>query len=282
MIDAKTLPYRLGLPAWAFPGWKDRYWSARPSALSCYAQVFNAVEGNTTFYRVPAASTVDRWRADLAGRDFRICFKLPRTVTHTPRPDRNELEAFLDVIGPLGPQLGPLLLQFPAAVDPPALARFREIFERVSERHRFVIELRHRRFFDEPELAEALIDRYRCGRVMLDTRALYRGDTSHPEVVDALHEKPDVPVLDRVYHGTMFVRLVLHPDPRYNDTVLAEWVERTAARLAAGDDLFMMVHCPNNLHCPGFAERFHALLRQRVPTLAALPPWPLPQQSDLF
>ena len=36
---AAGLPYRIGLPAWAFPGWKDRYFPARPSALAGYARV---------------------------------------------------------------------------------------------------------------------------------------------------------------------------------------------------------------------------------------------------
>lgn len=43
-----------------------------------------------------------------------------------------------------------------------------------------------------------------------------------------------------------------------------------------------MIHCPNNLHCPDFAELFHDLLRQRLPGLAPLPPWPVPQQSALI
>ena len=59
---SQSLPYRLGLPAWAFAGWRGRYFTARPSQLASYARVFNAVEGNTTFYRTPDAATVTRWR----------------------------------------------------------------------------------------------------------------------------------------------------------------------------------------------------------------------------
>ncbi|MDJ0918974.1 MAG: DUF72 domain-containing protein, partial [Woeseiaceae bacterium] len=83
--------YFLGLPAWAFPGWKDRYFTDAPSRLQSYAQVFNTVEGNTTFYRVPDEQTVRRWRDAVAGTAFRFCLKLPKTVTHERTPDMEEL-----------------------------------------------------------------------------------------------------------------------------------------------------------------------------------------------
>ena len=52
------LGYYLGLPAWGFPGWTGSYFpepGAGGSTLDHYARVFNTVEGNTSFYRVPDA-----------------------------------------------------------------------------------------------------------------------------------------------------------------------------------------------------------------------------------
>jgi hypothetical protein len=54
--------YFLGFPPWGFLGWKGRYFTEKPFRLASYAQVFNTVEGNTTFYRTPDANTVERWR----------------------------------------------------------------------------------------------------------------------------------------------------------------------------------------------------------------------------
>ena len=282
MRDIPAIPYRLGLPAWAFPGWKDRYWSTDRSPLDGYSQVFNTVEGNTAFYRVPDAKSVASWQRVLEGRDFTFSFKLPKTVTHDRRPSIIDLEAFLGAIAPLGEHLGPLMVQLPASVDPQRLAQLAPVFDRIAESHRFAVELRHPLFFAEPERAEPLLDTYRCGRVMLDTRALYGGDASHPDVAAARHEKPDVPVLDTVYNGLSFVRMVLHPDAVYNGAVLGEWAERTAASLAAGHETIVMIHCPNNLHCPAFAEQFHRGLQSHLPEMPNLPPWPLPQQAGLF
>ncbi len=275
-----SLPYYLGLPAWAFAGWKDRYFVDKPSRLASYASVFNTVEGNTTFYSTPSAASVERW-GEAAPPGFRFCFKLPQKVTHERRPDYKELTRFLDTIAPLKDKLGPLMVQLPASVDGIALERLEPVFELVATRHRFVIEVRHQCWFREPELLEPWLERYDAGRVMLDSRPIYEGDRTHPEVLDALHEKPDVPVLDKVYAGTAFVRLILHPDIESNDSYLDFWVDRTANSLGEGITVYMMIHCPNNLHCPPLALDFHKRLRCKV-DMPALPPWPVPEQGVLI
>ncbi|MEJ2604085.1 MAG: DUF72 domain-containing protein [Gammaproteobacteria bacterium] len=117
-----SLPYRLGLPAWAFPGWKGRYWEAQPTPLADYVRFFGTVEGNTSFYRIPDQKTVAAWADTVAGSDFEFCFKLPRTVTHEPVPSTGDFDAFLRVIEPLGEHVGPFLVQFPAGAGPAELA----------------------------------------------------------------------------------------------------------------------------------------------------------------
>ena len=278
------LPYRLGLPAWAFPAWRGRYFPTEETTLAGYARVFNAVEGNTTFYRIPDADTVRRWRAALAGRDFRISFKLPREVTHEPIPDLAAARAFLRAIEPLRDHLGPLLLQFPATVGPENLKTFEPVFSALPGGPGHVLEVRHPRFFTEPALLEPVLRRFGLGRVVLDSRPLYQGDRTHPEVTRALHEKPDVPVLDEVYAGILFVRLILHPDGTSNRVYLDEWADKVSAHLNLGRRVYMMIHCPNNLHCPEFAREFHGGLRQRLGAkhLPGLPDWPVPQQTPLL
>lgn len=276
----ESLPYYLGLPAWAFAGWKDRYFVDRPSRLTSYASVFNSVEGNTTFYSTPSDANIERWRA-AAPPGFRFCFKLPQSVTHERRPDFREFGRFLDVLAPLGEHLGPFMVQLPASVDASALERLEPVFERLAEQHRFVIEVRHKSWFSEPQLLEPWLERYDAGRVMLDSRPIYEGDRTHPEVLDALHEKPDVPVLETVYGGLAFVRLILHPDIGSNDQYLDFWVDRTAGWLNEGHQAFMMIHCPNNLHCPPLALDFHRRLQAKT-ALPDLPAWPVPEQGLLI
>jgi len=274
--------YHLGLPAWAYPGWKDRYFSDSPSRLASYVGVFDTVEGNTTFYRVPDEKTVLRWRDAVAGRRFRFCFKLPREVTHEPRPDLGVLDRFLTAAGPMAPHRGPFLVQFPATMAPPDLETYEPVFERLREHGRFIVEVRHPAFFDDPGALESVLERWAAGRVILDSRPLFEGDRQHPELLSALHEKPDVPVIPTVYNGVALVRLILHPDLVSNRRYIDKWAEQTAAWLGDGVTVYMMIHCPENLHCPPLALDFHDTLRRLVPGLAALAPWPVPQQRDLL
>lgn len=276
--------YSLGLPAWAFPGWKNRYFHSSPGALAAYAQIFGTVEGNTTFYRVPDSERIARWRRDVAGSGFEFCFKLPREVTHEARPDLGLLERFLAVIETLGEHLGPLLVQFPAGVGPEELAAFEPVFARLDGAYRLVIEVRHPAFFTDPALLEPVLERLGAGRVILDSRPLFEGDRSHPELLAALHQKPDVPVLPAIYNGTTLIRLILHPDLASNRLYIDEWATRVGAYLRQGVRTYMMIHCPNNLHCPPLALEFHESLRRAAPDLAIPPlePWPVPRQHDLL
>ena len=276
--------YYLGLQAWAFPGWRDRYLTDRPSQLASYAGVFNSVEGNTTFYRTPDDRSVKAWRDAVDGRAFRFCFKLPRAVTHERRPELDALSRFLDAIEPLRDHLGPLLVQFPATLRPDDLASFEPVFAALDGRFRFVVEVRHMEFFSQPERLEPVLDRFGAGRVVLDSRPLYEGDRRHPDVLRALHRKPDLPVLPSVYNGVAFVRLILHPDVVSNRRYIDEWARWAGRCIADGVETYMMIHCPNYLHCPPLARTFHeALIRQPgAAGLPDLPPWPIPRQQDLL
>jgi uncharacterized protein YecE (DUF72 family) len=282
LIVTPEANYFLGLPAWAFPGWSGEYFPATGSALSHYARVFNTVEGNTTFYRVPDAGSVARWLDAVAGTDFRFSFKLPRSVTHERRPAWGDLQQFLSAIESLGDHLGPFLVQCPATLGPDALPELDALFGRLPGDYRYVLEVRHPDFFSRPALLEPLLERSGAGRVMFDSRPIYREDTRHPEVLAARHKKPDVPLLDTVYNGLVYARVVLHPELRHNGRYMEEWLQRCKAYLASGHTVFFMAHCPNNQHCPELAFHFHQSLCETVPTLGPLPPWPVPRQAALF
>ena len=252
--------------------------------LASYASVFNTVEGNTSFYRIPDADTVSAWRDAVSGRDFRFCFKLPRSVTHERSPNFDDLQRFLRAIEPLGEHLGPLFVQLPATIGASHIGELEKLFDRLPSQQRAVIEVRDKEFFTDPSILESLIDAYSLGRVVLDSRPIFQGDHTHPDVQAALHAKPDLPVLPDVYNGLEFVRLILHPDLPGNAPYLREWASRIAASLQAGKTSYMMIHCPNNLHCPPLAEQFHDGLRAEpgMELLERLAPWPVPQQGQLI
>jgi len=86
--------------------------------LPYYASCFPAVEIDSSYYGVPAVSTIERMnRATPA--EFRFCFKVPSTVTHPPdsgvarvHPDAALFAQSLSLLKESG-KLGCALLQFP-------------------------------------------------------------------------------------------------------------------------------------------------------------------------
>src|SRR5262245_15647881 len=87
--------------------------------LPGYAVVFNTVEGNTTFYALPPAETVARWREQVPD-EFRFCFKFPRTITHDKLlvDSTTEVTEFIERVAPLEHKLGSLMLQLPPRFGP--------------------------------------------------------------------------------------------------------------------------------------------------------------------
>ncbi len=57
--------------------WKERF----RSVLQAYSSVFNFVEINSTFYRLPRVETARRWREEV-GESFLFSMKVPRSITH--------------------------------------------------------------------------------------------------------------------------------------------------------------------------------------------------------
>ncbi len=117
--------YYLGCPIWSNKAWVGELFTSDAKSadfLRQYSSVFNTVEGNTTFYGMPAPATVERWRADAAA-GFRFSFKFPRTISHDKRLSnvQAETEFFFNTLSPLGPHLGPFFLQLPPSFGPDEL-----------------------------------------------------------------------------------------------------------------------------------------------------------------
>ena len=112
-------PVRIGCSGWNYPHWRERVYPKRCPAsrwLEYYAGLFDTVEVNTTFYRLPRRDAVARW-VEQAPEDFVFAVKMSRYITHLKRLTDVEdgLSRFYDRIEPLvdSPKLGPVLWQLP-------------------------------------------------------------------------------------------------------------------------------------------------------------------------
>src|SRR4051812_12516913 len=108
---------RVGCSGWEYKHWRgDFYPSEIPKTawFDTYASVFDTVEINNSFYRLPEASTFARW-AERAPKKFLFAVKASRFLTHMKKlKDPEEpLERFFERARELGPHLGPVLYQLP-------------------------------------------------------------------------------------------------------------------------------------------------------------------------
>ncbi|TWT45389.1 hypothetical protein RAS1_18120 [Phycisphaerae bacterium RAS1] len=162
-MSAPATKFWIGPSGWSYADWSGVFYPASPprgfKPLAFIARYFNAVEVNSTFYRIPAASVTAAW-PKLTPPDFRFALKLTQSFTHqrSAFPEASEADAFHACAAPLrdAGKLGPLLIQFPwsfryspAAAD--WLARLAETF---ADYDRF-IEVRHTSWA-QPEALDAI------------------------------------------------------------------------------------------------------------------------------
>jgi uncharacterized protein YecE (DUF72 family) len=110
---------RIGCSGWNYADWRELvYPKGLPQRrwLEHYATLFETVEINNTFYRLPARSAVANWVASTP-ESFVFAVKASRFLTHVRRlTDMGDgLRRFYERIEPLtsSPKMGPVLWQLP-------------------------------------------------------------------------------------------------------------------------------------------------------------------------
>lgn len=145
---------RVGTSGWHYPHWRGAFYPVNlPTQrwLSYYAQHFDTVELNNSFYRLPPESAVQSW-CQQTPKSFLFAVKASRYITHSlrlanPNPG---LDRFFKRIVNLGPRLGPILFQLPPRwrPDPERLASFLHV---LAAGHRYAFEFRDERW-QQPEI----------------------------------------------------------------------------------------------------------------------------------
>jgi uncharacterized protein YecE (DUF72 family) len=184
----------VGCAMWTHPAWVGRI-SPRQSdgRLRSYAGWCNAVEGNSTFYAVPARSTVESW-AQQTHPDFRFVVKFPKVVTHERRFQQvdGELRDFFRVIEPLGARIDALWFQLPSAFAPADVPALEQLMSRLPRTYRYAVEVRHPQFFREDgehRLRQAC-DREGAEWVTFDTTAFFAAPPTSDAEREAWERNP--------------------------------------------------------------------------------------------
>jgi uncharacterized protein YecE (DUF72 family) len=236
---------RVGCSGWQYRDWRGvLYPEGLPQArwLERYAEVFDTVEVNSTFYRLASRDAVARW-VEQTPPGFCFALKASRYLIHMKKLVGIEegIGRFYERIEPLvgTPKLGPVLWQLPEwfARDDERLARTLELLP--AGRHCF--EFRHPSWFAE------------------DVYALLREHGAALAIGDD-PRRPDVPLvlttdwtLLRFHHGRR------GRGGNYSATEIADWARRIG-RLARDAEVFAYF---NNDWC-GYAVRNALALRRAL------------------
>jgi uncharacterized protein YecE (DUF72 family) len=111
------MAYWIGTSGYNYPEWRGTFYPEKfPAAkmLAYYAERFNTVEINYTFYRMPNEKQLAGWAATVP-ESFAFTLKAPRRITHDAKLQHAEeqVAAFCAVARTLGSRLGVLLFQLP-------------------------------------------------------------------------------------------------------------------------------------------------------------------------
>jgi uncharacterized protein YecE (DUF72 family) len=236
---------RIGCSGWNYKDWRGLvYPKGMPASrwLEHYATLFETVEVNATFYRLPTREAVANW-VERTPDDFVFSLKASRYLTHVKRlrdlPDgiarlRERIEPLLDT-----PKMGPLLWQLPENFhrDDDRLAGALEALP--DWRHTF--EFRHPSWF-VPEV---------LGLLRSHGVALTIGD--HPQRPFQPHERTADWMFVRLHYGARGRR------GNYSARELEQWRDRIAAWRRSAE---VFVYLNNDWE--GFAVKNATWLREHL------------------
>jgi len=136
----------IGTSGWHYKHWLGPFYpkDLTPARmLRWYAQRFDTVEINNSFYRLPATAALETWCRETP-RQFCFAVKASRYITHNLKlknPEQAD-ERFLSQIEILGKRLGPILFQLPPGWKL-NLERLDDFLRGLPKTHRYTFEFRN-------------------------------------------------------------------------------------------------------------------------------------------
>ena len=290
----------IGTASWTDPefikaGWyPDDVKNDAEGRLRYYASKFPMVEVNATFYALPRRSTVDGW-AERTPDDFRFHVKanqvisghasdprrLPEPLRDLPyeadrrglirRPSREMrdavIDAFVEVIAPLRPKMGAVLLQLPphVASGPDERSEIARIIERLQPL-RTAVEFRNRSWAEPGEREQA------ADMLALRDAAWVCVDAPRADVQSAMP-----PIVEVTTPGLAYLRLhgrnaatwqgsrtvAERFDWQYSDDELGEWIEPVLDMAEAAQEVAVVFNNNHGDFALRSAARFGELLAAR-------------------
>lgn len=174
--SAKELHILLGSPAWGNRFFLDKIYpkeARQEEYLLHYARHYDAIELNTSHYRIPARATVEEWR-DQVSPAFLFCPKVFKGISHerTGLFDKQLHLAWFEFLSSLESNLGPSFIQFSEYFSYENRVILFKFLESWPKEFSLSLELRHPSWYTNRNVLPALVDYLRkknIGLVTTDT-----------------------------------------------------------------------------------------------------------------
>jgi uncharacterized protein YecE (DUF72 family) len=249
----------VGCAKWGRKDWVGKIYpqgTKEADFLPHYAQHFNCIELNATFYRIPTRTQTKNWQSKV-GDDFQFCPKFSQGITHIRRlKDAAEItDRFLEGVSGFGKNLGPVFLMPHPGMGPKTLDTIQAFIESLPKDIRLFVELRHKDWFENPDAFKKMFDIFEktnAGSVITDASG--RRDCVHM----------------RLTTSDAFIRFVgngLHPS---DYTRVDDWVNRIKTWMDQGiKNVYFFMHQHEEVHSPelgGYViQRLNAVCGTKIP-----------------
>jgi uncharacterized protein YecE (DUF72 family) len=177
-----TSGLKLPMPRYLFP---DTY--KELSRMAYYSVLFNSIEINSSFYKIPLPKTISKW-VDSVEENFKFTFKLWKGITHAKgfRFNKKDVDLFLHSIAAAKNKKGALLIQLPPSITaenyPKLVQLLRHIQKTDTLKWNIAVEFRHRSWYDEK--VYEMLEQFNASLVIHDIPKSATPMTHHtPEVV---------------------------------------------------------------------------------------------------
>ncbi len=142
------------------------------SRLKYYAHLFNSVEINSSFYKIPMARTVAKWASEVPD-NFRFTFKLWRDITHIKNLlfKDDDVHRVMQVINTVAEKKGSLLVQFPPKLDVSASKQLERLLINIREADPnadWAVFVEFRQLYWYSEEIHQMLESYNAGIVVHD------------------------------------------------------------------------------------------------------------------
>ena len=137
MTKKKKGVFRIGTSGIVVPGSKETFpvQFQNKSRLNYYSSLFNTLEVNASFHKLPMPATFQKWSNDVPD-DFLFTLKIWKEITHIKKlkTDLSNIDTFLDAADNIGSKKGCLLIQFPGSITLDYYSEVEQILLKVQEK----------------------------------------------------------------------------------------------------------------------------------------------------